>query len=155
MSANRPCRSVVEGVDRMGRNPAGRVRALRPKSRRRILCCLFTAAAPIVARANDHFYQGPNNGDWNSAADPYFSWLDVTAGTNRDVPAAGGVNNAFLAQSGTNGVGNQTVFLNYAYTTPGLVVFRIDSGNSVPAKSLRRGLKSNNSICDGPPDWNR
>ncbi len=113
------------------RKLVGSTRASKTRFQRRILGCLFAASAPLATRADDFYYRSNLYSNWDSTFDKQFAWLDYTAGVVRKVPGGGGGNRAFLLQSGTNGVANQMVVLNYAYSTPGLSGLFIDSGNTL------------------------
>src|SRR5256885_2266599 len=105
---------------------------------RRVRSLLATAAAAAAALSSAsrtiaadqiYFYQGPNNGNWDSTPNGYFSWLNVTTPGNYDFPPNGAY--AHLYKSGTNGVSGSTVFFNHTYAGTGLAAVTIDSGNTI------------------------
>ena len=88
------------------------------------------AACPVVAWADNYYYTGPNNGNWDGTPDGLHNWLDINTATSAFVVPAG--SNAFLLQSGTNGVVGEVVNYNYNYpTNSGIANLTIDSSNTL------------------------
>jgi len=102
---------------------------------RRSAVLLAAAASTLLAmQSKADTYQLMQSGtiDWFSTFDSYTTWRDTTTSTNSNLPANGGIVDAY--QSGTSGV-NAIVNLNYAYSGTGLSTLNVDSGCKINQSS--------------------
>jgi T5SS/PEP-CTERM-associated repeat protein len=104
------------------------------RHRARLLLAAAVACAParVAHAAPGLYYQHAGGGDWNSAIDPYVAWHFDASGNfaTANVPPPG--DDAFIYQSGTNGITNGTVTFNFAYAgTNGIGTLLLGSGNGI------------------------